>query len=210
MHEEAKLLASLAARAKRRSGDQAATDAYMLTMFLLDTGGRYSEVAGLKWSQVDLQAGTVSLYRSKVQNESLLHLPLRSLRALRQRWETMKDVRCSYVFPKLKGCSWVGVDLPRGHATDAIQTQIERCGLNDDPRTDKVTPHTFRDTYAARLVQAGVALQKVSQLLGHSNVLMTEKYAHLCPHATGVEAAAVLDELHLSEPAAEDVPWRGG
>ncbi|MFY2947258.1 tyrosine-type recombinase/integrase [Achromobacter ruhlandii] len=38
-----------------------------------------------------------------------------------------------------------------------------------------MTPHTFRDTYAARLVQAGVSILKVSKLLGHSNVLMTQK-----------------------------------
>ena len=202
MREESQLLASLADRAQQRSGDQVAADAYMLTMFLLDTGGRYSEVAGLRWSQVDLQAGTVSLYRSKVGNESLLRLPLRTLTALRHRQEAMRGAGYSYIFPKLTGGSWAGVDLPRGHATDAIQTQINRCGLNANPREDKVTPHTFRDTYAARLVQAGVSLLKVSNLLGHASVFMTQKYAHLCPEAAGAEAAAVLDRLHSLETPA--------
>lgn len=36
----------------------------------------------------------------------------------------------------------------------------------------------------------------MSKLLGHANVLMTQKYAHLSPEATGAEATAVLDGLH--------------
>ncbi len=200
VREEDSLLSSLRDRANTRSRDQAAIDAYMLTTLLLDTGGRYNEVARLRWSQVDLQEGAVSLYRSKVQNESVLRLPQRSLRMIRDRWETMEGRGYSYVFPKLKGRSWAGVDIPRSHATSAIQGHIDRCGLNSDPTSDKVTPHTFRDTYAARLAQAGMSLQKVSQLLGHSNILMTQKYAHLCPDAMGAEAAEVLNRLHSMDP----------
>lgn len=86
----------------------------------------------------------------------------------------------SYVFPAIKGRKWVGKDVPRGHATAAIQNHIEKCGLNSDPGQDKVTPHTFRDTFAARLVQAGISLLKVSKLLGHTNVLMTQKSMRTC------------------------------
>lgn len=196
MTEEQRLLSSLRDAVDRQGGNQAAIDAYMLTVFLLDTGARYNEVARLRWSQVDLADGTVNLYRSKVQNESTLKLPQRTLTMLRTRWRAMEGQGYSYVFPKFRGASWAGVDLPRGHATQTVQAHINRCGLNSNPLEDKVTPHTFRDTYAARLVQAGVSLQKVAHLLGHASVLMTQKYAHLCPEATGAEAAAVLDNLH--------------
>ena len=198
--EETALISSLRDCVERRGGDQVALDAYTLTVFLLDTGGRYSEVAALQWSQVDLQAGAVTLFRSKVENESVLRLPLRTLTLLKARWESMKGLEYSYVFPKFIGGAWAGVDRPRGHATQAIQTHIDGCGLNANPKLDRVTPHTFRDTYAARLVQAGVSLQKVSHLLGHSSVLMTQKYAHLCPEAAGAEAAAVLDRIHAPTP----------
>lgn len=82
--------------------------------------------------------------------------------------------------PAINGRTRAGKDEPRGHATAAIQK----------------TPYTFRDTFAARQVQAAVSLLKVSKLLGHTNVLMTQKYAHLSPEATGAEAGAVLDDLH--------------
>lgn len=65
------------------------------------------------------------------------------------------------------------------------------------PDADGVTPHAVRDAYAARLVQAkGGSLLKVSKLLWHATVVMTQKYAHLSPEATGADAADALDRLH--------------
>lgn len=66
----------------------------------------------------------------------------------------------------------------------------------------RLTPHTF----ASRLLQAEVSLSKVSKLLGHANEATTQIYAHLCPEATGSEAAAVLNRLHAIKPPQGDNP----
>ncbi len=71
--------------------------------------------------------------------ESMLRLPQRTLAMLRRRKAAMGP-GYSYVFPTLKGRTWTGKDEPRGHATDAIQNHIEKCGLNSDPQADKVPP----------------------------------------------------------------------
>lgn len=42
--------------------------------------------------------------------------------------------------------------------------------------------HGWRHTCASRLVQAGVQIQVVQQWLGHSSLLVTQRYAHLSPH----------------------------
>jgi integrase len=44
-----------------------------------------------------------------------------------------------------------------------------------------VTAHTLRHTCASRLVQRGVSIYKVQKFLGHSDIRMTERYAHLAP-----------------------------
>jgi hypothetical protein len=52
--------------------------------------------------------------------------------------------------------------------------------------------HDLRHTCAAWLVSAGVPLPEVRDLLGHSAVAMTERYAHLAPERVRA-AVAVLD-----------------
>lgn len=194
--EETKLLAALEARIQ--DDDKSAQDNYDLVVLLLDSGARYDEMAGLPWPQVDLERGTFGFYRDKTQNESVFAMTKR-VRAIleRRRADTWPK---SYVFPAHviigKGrTAWATADDHRGHATGSIQSVIDGLGLNDDPALDRVTPHTFRDTYASRLVQAGVSLLKVQKLLGHSSPTMTQKYAHLSPDATGQEAADVLDQM---------------
>jgi integrase len=209
VEEETRLIAALAERIVE--GDKAAQDNHDLVVMLLDTGARYSEIAELPWRQVDLENGTLHLFRSKTQNESVFRLTRRVQEILRRRKETTWPK--SYVFPAQIAISlgktasseggrprypltdYAEGDRPRGHSTDSIQGVIDKLGLNDDPTLDRVTPHTFRDTYASRLVQAGVSLLKVQKLLGHSTPMMTQKYAHLSPDATGQEAADVLDRM---------------
>jgi integrase len=61
-----------------------------------------------------------------------------------------------------------------------------------------VSAHTLRHTCASRLVQAGVSLYEVRQLLGHSSITVTERYAHLAPSSLD-RAVAVLTNRALPD-----------
>jgi integrase len=201
------LTQTLLERWAANQGDMIAMDNYDLACILLDTGCRYDEIAKITWSQVNRASGYIDLYRNKTDNESKMLNTQRVKAILDRRWE-LQGGRFSYVFPALRGRNWLGLDKPRGHATAGIQGVLDRMGLNDDPTNTRVTPHTFRDTFASWLVQAGVSLFKVSKLLGHADVKMTEKYAHLCPDATGREAMDVLDRMAPMKVAEGDDPKR--
>jgi site-specific recombinase XerD len=64
-----------------------------------------------------------------------------------------------------------------------------------------VTLHTLRHTCASRLVQAGVDLYKVKKWLGHSSVVVTERYAHLAPDSLSSAVAALEDAAMASAGA---------
>jgi len=54
----------------------------------------------------------------------------------------------------------------------AIATAVKRAGLG------KITWHMFRHTFASRLTSEGVDIVTVKELLGHSNISTTMRYAH--------------------------------
>ncbi len=60
-------------------------------------------------------------------------------------------------------------------------------------RVDNLWLHDLRHTFAARLLQAGVDLYKISKLLGHKDITVTQRYAHHCPDSLreGVEILEV-------------------
>lgn len=167
-------------------------DNHDLVIFLLDTGCRYSEAASIPWSAVNLEDGTINLYRSKVGNEDVLYMSSR-LRAVMERRASHRRDGSRYVFENRDGRA-------RGYAVQAIRKAIDRAGLNRpdivEEKGGKVTVHTLRHSFASKMVKNGVSLFQVSILLGHSDSKMTQRYAHLAPNDASRLAVQVLDGLH--------------
>ncbi len=166
-------------------------DNYDLVAFLLDTGCRYSEVANIPWSAINLEAGTINLYRTKVNNEDVLHLSSRLQRILKRRFSDRRS-GSRYVFENKEG-------QQRGYCVQAIRKAIDRAGLNSleaiKEKGGKVTIHTLRHSFASKLVKNGVSLFQVSTLLGHSDPKMTQRYAHLAPNDASKIAVKIIDLL---------------
>lgn len=83
--------------------------------------------------------------------------------------KTLRVLGSPWVYPG-EDPSKPQVDLPR-----LWEEYVKRAGIED------FHWHDLRHTFASRLVMSGVDLFTVSKLLGHSDVKMTKRYAHLSP-----------------------------
>lgn len=164
---------------------RAMQDAYDLVVLLLDTGARYSEVANIKWDQIHLDKREIHLWRPKVQNETILYMTDR-VHLILERRSVSPGGR--YVFRNRKGG-------PRGYATQAIGKAFRRAGLND------CTIHTLRHTLASRLVQNGMSIYEVREILGHTDIKTTMRYAHLEQRHVSVKARDIINSLSLATGA---------
>jgi len=166
-------------------------DNFDLVISLLDTGMRYDEMAKLPWSSVDMEAGSIRIYRNKVNLADTLYMTDRLKKIMSSRHENRSE-KSRYVFEGKDG-------NPRGYVYQGINKAIDRSGVNNPgvvaEKGGKVTIHTLRHTFATRLVQNGVSLAKVSKLLGHASITTTEIYAHLAPNEASEEAMRVLNGL---------------
>jgi len=73
---------------------------------------------------------------------------------------------------------------------EAFKTAPEKGGIDNFRR------HDLRHTFATRLVQNGVDLLKVKELLGHKTIAMTMRYAHYYPESLWA-SVEVLDTCHV-------------
>lgn len=135
---------------------RARQDTYDLVILLLDTGARYSEIAEIKWSSINMLDRTIELYRSKVKNQSILMMSDRVYSTLLRRFNDPK--RGTHVFTDSSR-----VDVRR-YTPTAFASACRRAGI------EKCTYHTLRHTFASRMVQAGLPLTDVQQILGHATI----------------------------------------
>jgi len=155
-------------------------DNYDLVVLLLDTGARYSEIAKIEWSSINLKTKEIRLWRPKVKNESILYMSDRVHRILQRRNEQKTT---KYVFNNKKGG-------PRRHTTIAIRKAFNRVGLTD------CTIHTLRHTHATRLIQNGLSIYEVKEILGHTDIATTMRYSHLELRDVSSKARDVINHIN--------------
>ncbi|KPA96006.1 tyrosine-type recombinase/integrase [Pseudomonas asplenii] len=159
---------------------------YILEDFIrlaVNTGCRKEEMLGLEWRRVDFANRLIYLDGEHTKASKRRSIPLNegALSALKGRM-AMRAEHCPttpWVFARKNGARVV--DLSEG-----FESACENAGITD------FTIHDLRHTCAAWLVSSGVPLIEIRDLLGHSTIQMTEKYAHLAPTRVR-NAVSVLD-----------------
>jgi integrase len=151
----------------------------------LHTGVRKGELLTLKWDQVNLEQGIISILDTK--NHERRDIPMD---------ETAKEIlrgierKGEAVFSNGDGQGIVSVRA-------AFDTAVRKSGITD------FRFHDLRHTFASNLVMAGVDLMTVKELMGHKTLAMTLRYAHLAPNHKS-RAINILDQVMSAESAEKE------
>lgn len=176
-HEEARRLVASALMLER-NGERLAD----FITIALHTGCRKNELLKLKWKSVDFGHRLITLQADENKSARLRTVPLNdeAVSALRRRAE--------FVRRNCPSTEWVMCDEEGNRFIEpkkGFKKALMLAGIED------FRIHDLRHTCASWLVSAGIPLADVKDVLGHSSITMTERYAHLAPQ----RARAALDSL---------------
>jgi integrase len=142
-----------------------------LVMLALNTGLRRGELLGLTWGAVNFTGRMLTVTAATAKSGHTRRIPLnREALEVLTAWHGRqgKPKSDALVFPS-----------PAGERMKRIDTSW--ASLMKTAKLKSFRLHDCRHHFASKLVQAGVDLYTVKELLGHSEIAMTERYSHLAP-----------------------------
>jgi len=141
---------------------------------LYSCGLRVSELTNLKLSNIYFNEGYIKVI-GKGDKERLAPIGGKALKYLQiyinevRNHQTIKKGQEDFIFLNNRGAG-----LTRVMIFVIIQKLAEKIGLKK-----KISPHTFRHSFATHLIEGGADLRAVQEMLGHESITTTEIYTHL-------------------------------
>ncbi len=192
----------------------------LVVQLLYGSGLRVNEALALRLKDIDLDSQKLSVENGKGGKSRITLLPVSIHAGLRFQMEVVKRQHSadlargygwaysrapSYTHGRLRTLPWQYLfpsatlsyeprsnRAVRFHINDStvqrnIRWAAKRCGM-----TKEVTPHVFRHTFATKLLESGVNIRVVQELLGHASVSTTEIYTHV-RHKYGCDLKSPID-----------------
>lgn len=146
-----------------------------MVIISLKTGVRRGELFNLTWTDVDFQQKTLTVAGDGTKSDQTRHIPLHeeALKSLKA-WKEQSSGH-SIIFPSRTGGIMDNVKKSWDSVLKAAEINSFRW-------------HDLRHTFASKLAMQSVALNTIRDLLGHADLKMTLRYAHLSPDT---KAAAI-------------------
>jgi len=157
---------------------------------LASTGARRGEALRMRWADLDLEGGELSIPVAKSGRGRSVALDADTVAVLRRHRKRQLGERLAmgpayadgdYVFTRTDG-----VPYAPGYVTRAFREAVDRAGV------PKIRLHDLRHTWASLALSAGVNPKVVSERLGHATVAFTlDTYSHVMPGLQEDAAAKV-------------------
>ncbi len=150
----------------------------------LNTGLRRGELLSLRWSSVNFDLAIVTITGDTAKSGKTRHVPLNAI-AL----QVLKDWKKTN-----QQNEFIFINDKTGDTFGNVKTAWKN--ILKAAKIDNFRWHDMRHHFASKLVMAGVDLNTVRELLGHADIKMTLRYAHLAPeHKASAVAKLVAQEV---------------
>ena len=169
-----------------------------LVLLSLNTGIRRGGAFNLRWPDADLNRRQLTIEGRGAKTTQTRHIPLNSeaLQILRE-WKSQAKRSSGYVFPSSGGGRL-------DHVNTSWRNLLKAAGIKG------FRWHDLRHTFASKLVMAGVDLNTVRELLGHSDLTMTLRYAHLAPKVKADAVEKLVSPIGVAASVETEVPVMTG
>ena len=139
---------------------------------LYGCGLRVSELVNLRLTEINKDEGYV-IVTGKGSKQRLVPISNKALREIdnymtyRNRLKVIKDINIVFLNRR-------GGRLTRVMIFTIIKELAARAGIRK-----RISPHTFRHSFATHMIEAGADLRAVQEMLGHESIMTTEIYTHI-------------------------------
>jgi len=195
----------------------------LMVKLMYGCGLRMSEVQNIRIKDIDFGFDKIYIWDSKSLKDRILPLPLKVKDELKVQVENVKELhkkdledgygsvyipyalerkypkskyetKWQYVFPMGK----ISTDPRSGekrrhHILDATLSRNIKSAVSKSNIDKRVTSHIFRHSYATHLLQAGIDLRSIQELLGHKSVETTMIYTHVVAEMNKSKVVSPLD-----------------
>lgn len=153
---------------------------YPVVVLALSTGMRQGEIMNLRWEEIDLLKGRLTLDDTK--NGERRVVPLRGLaKELLQQLQQKKQQEIGLLFPGKNPQKPIDLRFPWKRA-------LKQAGIED------YRFHDNRHSCASYLLMTGASLAEIAEILGHKTLQMVKRYAHL----SETHAANIVERMNRS------------
>ena len=149
---------------------------YLKDLFLtaFHTGMRLAELLNMKWNWINLKDDIITVtnsesFTTKSKKERIIPISSTLKKCLTRRKRNIKISNTDIVFTRVPG-----IKINEDYISKRFKKVVRDLKLNDE-----IHFHTLRHSFASMLVQKGVSLYVVKELLGHEDLATTQIYSHL-------------------------------
>jgi site-specific recombinase XerD len=160
-----------------------------LVTLALNTGMRQGELLSMKWENVSLERGSITIIQSKTLRPKTIAINDQAREALNWLQENRYG-ELLFMWP------W-GQPIGKVTVYDVFKKACSAAGITD------FRFHDLRHTFASHLVMAGVDLVTVKELLGHKTINMTNRYTHLAQEHKAQAVAKLSERMQAEATPAE-------